>query len=31
VEDMPWARDFGLNDPDGNILRFGNRKRQANS
>jgi uncharacterized glyoxalase superfamily protein PhnB len=25
-EDMPWARDFGVKDPDGNILRFGNRR-----
>ena len=31
LEDMPWARDFGLEDPDGNILRFGNRKEKANS
>ena len=26
-EDMPWARDFGLKDPDGNLIRFGNRKK----
>ena len=26
LEDMPWARDFGLKDPDGNMIRFGNRK-----
>ena len=27
LEDMPWARDFGLKDIDGNIIRFGNRKK----
>jgi len=31
LEDMPWARDFGLKDPDGNILRFANRKEKVNS
>lgn len=25
-EDMPWARDFAVKDPDGNILRFGKRR-----
>jgi hypothetical protein len=23
---MPWARDFGVKDLDGNAIRFGNRK-----
>ena len=27
LEDMPWARDFGINDLDGNMIRFGNRKK----
>jgi uncharacterized glyoxalase superfamily protein PhnB len=27
LEDMPWARDFGLKDIDGNIIRFGDRKK----
>ena len=26
LQDMPWARDFVVKDPDGNIIRFGNRK-----
>lgn len=26
LEDMPWARDFSVKDPDGNVIRFGNRK-----
>lgn len=26
LEDMPWARDFGVRDPDGNVIRFGNRR-----
>ncbi|MCI0746172.1 MAG: VOC family protein [Verrucomicrobia subdivision 3 bacterium] len=26
LEDMPWARDFGVTDPDGNVIRFGNRR-----
>jgi len=27
LEDMPWARDFGVKDLDGNVIRFGNRKK----
>ena len=27
LEDMPWARDFAVKDPDGNVIRFGNRKK----
>ena len=27
LEDMPWGRDFGVEDPDGNVIRFGNRKK----
>jgi uncharacterized glyoxalase superfamily protein PhnB len=30
LEDMPWARDFGVTDPDGNVIRFGNRKAKGN-
>ena len=26
LEDMPWARDFGVKDLDGNVIRFGNGK-----
>ncbi|MCI0537993.1 MAG: VOC family protein [Verrucomicrobiales bacterium] len=26
LEGMPWARDFGVQDLDGNVIRFGNRK-----
>ena len=26
LEDMPWARDFGVKDPDGNVIRFANRR-----
>jgi uncharacterized glyoxalase superfamily protein PhnB len=26
LQDMPWARDFAVKDPDGNIIRFGNGK-----
>jgi len=26
LEDMSWARDFGVKDIDGNVIRFGNRK-----
>ena len=29
LEDMPWARDFGVKDLDENALRFGNRKESA--
>lgn len=25
-EDMPWARDFAVKDPDGNVLRFGKKR-----
>ena len=24
LEDMPWARDFGVKDLDSNVIRFGN-------
>lgn len=27
LEDMPWARDFGVTDLDGNVIRFGNKKK----
>jgi uncharacterized glyoxalase superfamily protein PhnB len=26
LENMPWARDFAVTDPDGNVIRFGNRR-----
>ena len=28
LEDMPWARDFAVRDLDGNVTRFGNRRKQ---
>ena len=28
LEDMPWARDFAVKDLDGNVLRFGNRRKE---
>jgi uncharacterized glyoxalase superfamily protein PhnB len=26
LQDMPWARDFAVKDPDGNVIRFENGK-----